>query len=232
MSDPAQSASAIRRNRRFYDRWRHAYDLFTRRILPLTGPRATATTALAIDDGDHVVEFGCGTGPNVPHVARAMASHDACRYTGIDIAPQAIRRARALVARRRWANMTFAVGDATDPPLARPVDAVLSTFVATIFPDPAAVVRRWLDLLAPDGRLVLLNSHPSSGRRGRVLNPFYNAFLVTANPIDVRSIRSNPPWTCLRRRLAAVESTLEQEARSYERDEFYGGLLSLSVAKP
>jgi SAM-dependent methyltransferase len=52
---------------------------------------------------------------------------------------------------------TFLVGDAADPPLdAGQFDVVLSRHVLWAMPDPAAALGRWVRLLKPAGRLLLI----------------------------------------------------------------------------
>jgi SAM-dependent methyltransferase len=56
------------------------------------------------------------------------------------------------------------VGDASSPALADATyDVVFSRHVVWALPDPAAALRRWLDLLASDGRLVLVEGLWATG---------------------------------------------------------------------
>jgi ubiquinone/menaquinone biosynthesis C-methylase UbiE len=54
----------------------------------------------------------------------------------------------------------FAVGDASAPPWpAGTFDVVLVRHVLWALPDPDAALGRWVGLLKPDGRLVLVEGH-------------------------------------------------------------------------
>ncbi len=78
---------------------------------------------------------------------------------GLDVSPVMVERARAKAqsAGLTEAGASFVVGDAAAPDLpAGEFDVVLSRHVLWALPDPRAVVSRWTDLLAPDGRLVLV----------------------------------------------------------------------------
>ena len=56
--------------------------------------------------------------------------------------------------------------DAAAPRLApASYDVVLARHVVWALPDPAAALRAWVDLLAPGGRLVLVEGFWSTGRR-------------------------------------------------------------------
>jgi len=121
-----------------------------------------------------VADLGCGTG--TLSVLLAGLGH---RVHGIDLSTRMLDRAvaksdglrharspraalpRAAVA---GAGATFARGDAARPPLrARSFDVVLARHVLWTLPEPAEVLTRWATLLAPDGRLVLIEGRWSTG---------------------------------------------------------------------
>jgi SAM-dependent methyltransferase len=81
---------------------------------------------------------------------------------GLDLSPAMVRRARAKAA--GVPGTSFAVGDAAAPDLpAGSFDVVLSRHVLWALPDPAAGLRRWCDLLAPGGRLLLVEGRWFNG---------------------------------------------------------------------
>jgi SAM-dependent methyltransferase len=105
-----------------------------------------------------VVDLGCGTGTLA--VLLAEDGHD---VTGVDLSPRMIRRARAK-ARAAGAPARFAIGDASRPALTRGAfDVVLARHVVWALPDAAASLRAWADLLAPHGRLVLVEGRWGNG---------------------------------------------------------------------
>ena len=105
-----------------------------------------------------VADLGCGTG--TLSVLLAAEGYD---VHGIDLSPEMVARAEAKAAEASVAA-TFAVGDASDPQLpAGTFDVVLSRHVLWALPDPAAGLARWVDLLAPGGRLVLVEGRWFTG---------------------------------------------------------------------
>lgn len=103
-----------------------------------------------------VADLGCGTGTLT--LLLAEAGH---RVDAVDFSPAMVRRARAKLAGRT--GVTVERGDASDPPLRPAYDAVLCRHVLWALPDPAAVLRRWVGLLAPGGRLVLVEGSWHTG---------------------------------------------------------------------
>ncbi len=98
-----------------------------------------------------VADLGCGTG--TLSVLLAEQGYD---VQGVDLSGQMVAAARAKVA-AAGLDVTVVRGDAGAPPL-RPgsFDVVLSRHVLWALPDPAAGLAWWCDLLAPGGRLLLV----------------------------------------------------------------------------
>ncbi|MFI7312875.1 methyltransferase domain-containing protein [Streptomyces hygroscopicus] len=96
-----------------------------------------------------VLDLGCGTGSLA--LLAAEAGH---RVTGVDRSPRMARLAREKLA---GTGATVLVGDAAEPPVPeRSFDVVLVRHLLWLLPDREAVLRRWVRLLRPGGRLVLI----------------------------------------------------------------------------
>jgi len=108
-----------------------------------------------------VADLGCGTG-----TLSLLLAEDGYAVDGVDFSPEMVRRAQA----KAGQVATFTVGDAAEPPLADTAyDVVLSRHVLSAMPSPAAALDRWLALLRPGGRLLLVEGNWSTGtlRDGR-----------------------------------------------------------------
>jgi SAM-dependent methyltransferase len=104
-----------------------------------------------------VLDLGCGTGSL--SVLLAEMEHV---VTGIDSSPRMIERA-ADKARRHAVEIDLRVGDATSPPVGTEFDVVLTRHLLWALPDPAEAVGHWCRLLAPNGRLVLIEGRWHTG---------------------------------------------------------------------
>jgi SAM-dependent methyltransferase len=114
------------------------------------GPRAPAPPA-------RVADLGCGTG-----TLSLLLADEGHAVHGVDFSPAMVTRARAKAEGRR--DVRFVVGDAAAPALDRAAyDVVLCRHVLWALPDPTAALRRWVDLLAPGGRLVLVEGRWFNG---------------------------------------------------------------------
>jgi len=107
-----------------------------------------------------VADLGSGTG-----TLSLLLAEEGYAVAGVDVSPAMVRRARAKAATHpARADVAFVQGDAARPPLSPGAyDVVLSRHVLWATPDPAAALARWVALLQPGGRLVLVEGHWSTG---------------------------------------------------------------------
>ncbi|WP_336023186.1 class I SAM-dependent methyltransferase [Halobellus salinisoli] len=164
---PSFDPESARRIMREYGSWAPVYDWFARATASIGGVRAGCVAALDLEPGDTAVDFGCGPGVNLPALREAVGPDG--RVVGVDVTEPMLERARGLIERRGWTNVSVVRGDATRPPISR-ADGVLATFVTSLFPDPYAVVCRWCELA---DAVVVANFAPHGGR---VANAALRAF--------------------------------------------------------
>ncbi|WP_135820615.1 class I SAM-dependent methyltransferase [Halostella litorea] len=106
------------------------------------------------DDPRRVLDVGCGTG--VVSLLLAALGHD---VVGVDFAPAMLDRAREK-ARRANRSVAFLRGDAETLGLAADsVDLVAARHLVWTLPDPAGALREWQRVVAPGGRIVLIEGY-------------------------------------------------------------------------
>lgn len=105
-----------------------------------------------------IVDLGCGTG--TLSVLLAEAGH---RVRGSDLSPAMVERATAKAV-AAGLSVDVEVGDASLPSYDEgSADVVLCRHVLWALPDPAAALARWVRLLRPGGRLVLVEGRWHTG---------------------------------------------------------------------
>jgi ubiquinone/menaquinone biosynthesis C-methylase UbiE len=203
-----------------YTRWAALYDRLSR--LPfLRSWRATAVDALDLAPGDTVVEMGSGTGANVPELRERVGPEG--HVVGLDVTAEMLAQARRH-ADRTGSGVHYLRADATRPPI-RAVDAVLGTFVAGVFPDPAAAVDAWCDCVRPGGRVALLNFQRPDGALAAPLNVAFEAFVRLSAPGTRLSTRSHAD--AFEQRVGAARRRLTERTVERRYETFGGGYLGL-----
>ena len=105
-----------------------------------------------------VVDLGCGTGS-----LAVLLAEDGHRVRGTDLAQAMVAAARAK-AELAGVEVEVRQGDAGDPAYApASCDVVLARHVLWALPDPEQALARWVRLLRPGGRLVLVEGRWSTG---------------------------------------------------------------------
>jgi SAM-dependent methyltransferase len=104
-----------------------------------------------------IADLGCGTG-----TLSVLLAETGYEVDGLDFSPRMIELAERKA--DGIAGVRFVRADAFDPPLPEAVyDVVLCRHVLWAMPDPAVALARWLHLLTPAGRLVLVEGNWSNG---------------------------------------------------------------------
>jgi SAM-dependent methyltransferase len=143
--------------------------------------RARLLAAAAIQDGEYVLDVGCGCGETTILAARAAGSGHAL---GADFSRIQVAEARRLAAAAGVANARFKVADVQVHPFGTGVfDVVLSSFGVMFFDDPAAAFGNLRRALRRGGRLAFVCW------RTRAENPvFTTGFADAAAVLGLREI--------------------------------------------
>lgn len=108
--------------------------------------------AVGPQDGERVVDLGCGRGAALVPLATAVGP--AGRVVGADLSPRMVELAAARVAELGLSTVDLHVMDVSAPDLpAGEADVVVASLVVFFLPDPAAALASWVGLLRPGGRL-------------------------------------------------------------------------------
>ncbi|MDP2831988.1 MAG: class I SAM-dependent methyltransferase [Pseudomonadota bacterium] len=145
----------------FYAPQAERYDTFRARLLH---GRGDLIAALEIPVGARVVELGCGTGSNLEAIDQARPIATLADVQLVDLCPPLLALARRRAA--QYGNVEVIEADATTWRPPHPVDRVFLSYALTMMPDWRAVLANARAMLAPGGRLGVVDFHlPQGGSR-------------------------------------------------------------------
>lgn len=136
--------------------------------------RARAIQHLPISSAHTVVELGCGTGRNFPHLRSAVSSSG--RIIGVEFSQSMLDRAHALVRRKSLA--VELVGEDIARYELPPADLVLLSLCYHTLEHPVQTLSRIWDSLAPGACLAIIDGKPPDFADGW-LRPFGAKVLET-----------------------------------------------------
>ena len=168
---------------------------YERRVRLTNRWRPGVVRRLRLRPGDHVLDVGCGTGANLPHLIAAVGASG--HVTGIDLSEAMAAHARTRVATNRWDNVDIVVGDATTATLPADVDGALFFLVHDLVRS-GAVIDRIVAACRPGARVVAFGPKWASNW-AKPLNAFVRRgirpYVTTFEGLDT-------PWDHLQHRLS------------------------------
>jgi len=186
----------------FYAPQAERYDAFRTRLLH---GRDALIEALEIPAAARVVELGCGTGRNLAAIEKVRPVATLSSIQLVDLCPALLAVARQRVL--GMDNVEIIEADATLWRPAAPVDRVYLSYALTMMPDWRAVLANAYAMLAPGGRLGLVDFHlPERG--GRLGNRFWRTWFahdgVALSGEHLRTLQTTFPHSITRECRAAV----------------------------
>ncbi len=197
-----RAGSHAERLQGFYAPQAERYDAFRTRLLH---GRDALIEALEIPAAARVVELGCGTGRNLAAIEKVRPVATLTRIQLVDLCPALLAVARQRVL--GMANVEVIEADATLWQPATPVDRVYLSYALTMMPDWRAVLANAYAMLAPGGRLGLVDFHlPERG--SQLSNRFWRSWFshdgVALSVEHLRTLQSLFPHSITRECRAAV----------------------------
>lgn len=158
--------------------WRsfaHMYDLG---FMPVMYVREAAIHKLELAPGMRVLDLACGTGLNLPYLARAVGPTGS--VVGVDYTRAMLDQARFRCERQGLRNVKLIEADAATLALAEgSFDRVICTHALSIIPRSREALRRAVSAIAPGGRMVVADLK-RLGPPNELLGPLYEAVI---NPV-------------------------------------------------
>jgi len=185
--------------RQRYDRIAGLHGLLEWLLFVPPGIRARAVRHLELKPGARVLEAGCGTGPNLRYLQRAVGPQG--HVYGVDFSEGMLDRARHRRERAGWHNVTLVREEAGKYVAPEPLDGVLFSLSFNTMPHHATVLQHVWRQLKPGGRLVIMDAKLPRGQFGRMILP-------VIVPVMRATVLGNPyirPWEHLARLSERIE---------------------------
>jgi ubiquinone/menaquinone biosynthesis C-methylase UbiE len=164
-----------------YDLFANFYDASLEKLY--AQQRKLALAALEVRPGAVVLDVPCGTGQSFDGLAAAVGAGGL--VLGVDISAGMLRRAQMRIQQRAWQHVHTQQADAAQLDRATLENAAerkleisrLHVFLGmSVFPEMETTFERLWDLLAPDGRCVIVDVHtPRLGLHGWLVNKLAGA---------------------------------------------------------
>ncbi len=203
------SESSTASAQQFYGRWARFYDLLASATPGLSQLRDRVADRLGLEPGDTVVEMGCGTGANFPHLRERVGPEGT--VVGVDFTRGMLEQARDRVEREGWENVHLVQADAATFEPREDADAVLATFVVGMLDDPYSTVGYWSDWVRPGGHVALLDAGQSTHPYSWPVNQAFRGLVVASTPGGGLDFE-RPPWSVLDERVSEARRVLSERA--------------------
>lgn len=165
--------------------------------------RQQAVAALALREGDTVVEIGCGTGLNFSLLQDEIGPTG--RIIGVDMTDAMLDQGHARIERHGWNNVELIHCDAGQYEFPRNVNGILSTFALTLVPQYDDVICRGADALSKGGHWVVADLKMPDN----LFRFFYPLLLPLFRPFGVTlDLANRHPWESIE---TYLHSTTMQE---------------------
>ena len=168
---------------------------------PFIGPvRQRAVELLKLQEGDRVLDMGCGLGGSFPYLVHAVGSPG--EVVGVEISPVISINARKRVEKNGWRNVEVIEADARTVHLTGQFDGLLLFATDVIFLEDA--LENIFPHLKDGARVVLFGAKTLSNRLGKIWNPVLRTlwnFTFSTTPIAYWY----EPWRMVAKRVEKLE---------------------------
>ena len=120
-------------------------------------PRKNILKEVEIKPGFHVLDYGCGPGSYIVHLAKLVG--ESGQVFALDIHPLAIQKIKDIISKKQLANVETIISDCKTGLLDNTLEAVLLYDVFHNLSDPDLVLEELHRVLKPDGILSFNDHH-------------------------------------------------------------------------
>ena len=164
--------------------------------------RQKAVELLDLNQGDRVLDMGCGPGGCFPFLVHAVGPSG--EVVGVEISPEVTVNARRRIERNKWKNVEVIEADARTVHLTGTFGGLLMFAAADIYASQEAL-ENIFPHLRDNARVVLFGVKTSSNRLGRILNPFFRMMISKLNFPTTPWQLDSEPWRLVAKRIGKLD---------------------------
>lgn len=177
--------------------------------------RIAAVDRLALNPGDSVLDFGCGTGLSFEFLQEKVGADG--RIIGVDLSTDMLGQAQKRVEEHSWENVTLIEGNASTVDIPEEVDGVLCFFTHDIMNSRPAVERA-LAPLKPGRRFVAAGIKKARGLRGirkNIRTYRQSRRFITTKVLATLFLGTAVPWSNLEELMGPLELEETRDGTNY-----------------
>lgn len=161
--------------------------------------RQAAVDALRLQQGNRVLDVGCGPGGTFPYLVEAVGSSG--EVVGIEISPEVAINAKKRIEVRRWGNVQVVQGDARAVTLNGEFDGLVLFAAPDVYASPQALANLF-PYLKDNARVVAFGAKLSRRRLAGTLNLLFQSLMKLSFSSTPRL--NHEPWCVLENWLVEV----------------------------
>lgn len=178
--EATQRDSLAERGRQLYDRWAANQLLYSLIAQANASAREQACSYLNLNDGESVLEIGCGPGVNLGLLVDGVGPEGT--VVAIDYSAEMVQQASTRNRQLGWGNVEVTRGNVTQAPFkAETFDTAFASLVLSTIPGSREAIENVYQALKPGGRFVVFGAAARyhSGPM-QLLNPLRTRFVSRA----------------------------------------------------
>lgn len=130
--------------------------------------RKRAMDVLNLQEGQSVLEVGCGTGKNFPYLHKKVG--ESGKIIGVEYSEKMLEIARSRIAKRGYQNIELHQADAAQFTPPHEINAALFADVLFVIPDFRLALERAISAIETDGKVSILDFKLSNNPVFKTLN--------------------------------------------------------------
>jgi ubiquinone/menaquinone biosynthesis C-methylase UbiE len=151
---------------RFYNKWSEQYDTFATNPI-VNRWRKKSIYSMNLNDGDTVLDIGCGTGANIPMLSEEVG--ESGRVICADISEGGLLKIRENFSEDVKTDIDLVKADGMKLPISE-LDGLYASFSIGMFPDPLRAIKRWEETLKTETKVCLMNVVKSQNEMNSITN--------------------------------------------------------------